>query len=71
MKFIKRVIGTQSIFFDVELHQIFVSFEMPEGFPEETYKLTFTNSEDALTGYWVCCNTATDAMTSQQNSLLR
>lgn len=58
MSDITRKIGTHSIYFDRDSHTVYVTFEMPFEMPDETYKITLTNSEDALTCYWVCCNTA-------------
>ena len=70
MQYIERRIGSQTIVFDRADNKVFVTFDMPEGYPEETYQISFNNPEDALTGYWVCCNTATDSMNHSENQSL-
>jgi len=62
MQYITREIGSQTIVFDRPENKIFVTFEIADGWPPETYQLTFDTAEDALTGYWICCNTATTLM---------
>lgn len=58
MSNIERKIGTQSIYFERSSNTVYITFELPYGLPPESYKIKLTNAEDALTCYWLCCNTA-------------
>ena len=57
MKDVVRHIGHQRIDLVKAEHIVYVTFDYPD-LPTEVVQLTFTNAEDTLTGFWVCCKTA-------------